>query len=102
MNQTLLVNQVSKILDDIFILNGHFCLSAPDNNLIILDDIIFSQMNLNSIILLNANYDAIIHNIYNRDHEKYDSDFIKHLLESEKDRRKVYRANIIFLYIFTI
>ncbi len=100
-NQDILVNQVSKIQDNVFIVNGHFCLKAPNNNLILLDHTIFLQMNLSSIILLNADDNAIIHNIYNRDHRKYDSEFVKNLLESERRQAEdVSKKYNIPLYIY--
>lgn len=85
-NQRILVNEVSKIKDSTFILNGHFCLKSPDDNIIILDSEIFNQMNLSCILLVSANPDMIKFNLYNRDCKEYDINFLSRLLASEKQQ----------------
>ena len=83
-NQRILVNEVSKIKDSTFILNGHFCLKSLDNNIIVLNQEIFNQMNLSCILLISANPDTIKLNLYNRDCIEYDINFLRRIIASEK------------------
>ena len=84
LNQNILVEQVSQINDGIFIINGHFCLKAPNNNIILLEKDIFKQLSLNAIILIESSSELILENLYNRDKKTYNIEFINKLLLSEK------------------
>lgn len=86
LNQNILVREVSQIEDEIFILSGHFCLKAPDDNIILLEKDIFKQLSLNAIVLIESSSELILQNLYNRDQEIYNIEFINKLLSSEKNQ----------------
>lgn len=83
-NQEILVNQVSKINDESFILNGHFCLKAKNNKVILLENEVFNKLNLSCILLLIAPVDVIKENLFKRDKVYYDKEYIEFLLKSEE------------------
>ena len=85
-NQDILINQVSMIKDNIFILNGHFCLKAPNNNIILLKDDVFKQLSLSVIILIEASPHDVIQNLHTRDQRNYDFNYIERLLMREKNQ----------------
>lgn len=100
-NQNILINEVNKVTDNIFILDGHFCLKAKDNKVIILKEEIFKQLNLNSILLLTAKSEEIQKNLNARDNVIYDIDYINKLLEcEEKQAKKVSNSCNVPLYIY--
>ena len=100
LNQNILVEQVSQIKDEIFIVNGHFCLKAPNNNIILLDKDIFKQLSLEAIVLIESSSELILQNLYNRDQKKYNNEFIDKLLLSEKNQSiyvsKTYNVPLYF------
>lgn len=61
-NQEILVNQVNKIKDESFILNGHFCLKEKNNKVILLENEVFKKLNLSCILLLSASVEIIKEN----------------------------------------
>lgn len=83
-NQEILVNQVNKINEESFILNGHFCLKAKDNKIILLENEVFKQLNLSCILLLSAPVENIKENLFSRDKIYYDEEYIQRLLKSEE------------------
>ena len=100
LNQNILVEQVSQIKDEIFIVKGHFCLKAPNNNIILLDKDIFKQLSLEAIVLIESSSELILQNLYNRDQKKYNNEFIDKLLLSEKNQAiyvsKTYNVPLYF------
>ena len=71
-NQEILVNQVNKIKDESFILNGHFCLKEKNNKVILLENEVFKKLNLSCILLLSASVEIIKENLFKRDKIYYD------------------------------
>ena len=96
----LKIEKVRQIKDEIFIVNGHFCLKAPNNNIILLDKDIFKQLSLEAIVLIESSSELILQNLYNRDQKKYNNEFIDKLLLSEKNQAiyvsKTYNVPLYF------
>ena len=85
-NQEILVNQVNKIKDESFILNGHFCLKEKNNKVIVLENEVFKKLNLSCILLLSASVEIIKENLFKRDKIYYDEEYIKLLLKCEEEQ----------------
>lgn len=85
-NQEILVNQVNKIKDESFILNGHFCLKEKNNKVILLENEVFKKLNLSCILLLSASVEIIKENLFKRDKIYYDEEYIKLLLKCEEEQ----------------
>lgn len=83
-NQEILIEQINKIKEDTFILNGHFCLKAKNNKIILLEDKVFKRLNLSMILLLSAQSNIIRQNLFIRDHFYYDIKYIDSLLQNEE------------------
>lgn len=101
LNQNILIKQVSQIKDEIFLLNGHFCLKAPNDNIILLEKGIFKQLSLSAVILIESSPELVLQNLYIRDQEIYNIEFINKLLSSEKKQAiDVSEAYNIPLYVY--
>ena len=79
-------NQVNKIKDESFILNGHFCLKEKNNKVILLENEVFKKLNLSCILLLSASVEIIKENLFKRDKIYYDEEYIKLLLKCEEEQ----------------
>lgn len=80
------MNQVNKIKDESFILNGHFCLKEKNNKVILLENEVFKKLNLSCILLLSASVEIIKENLFKRDKIYYDEEYIKLLLKCEEEQ----------------
>lgn len=82
-NQDILIEQVNKINEDSFILNGHFCLKAKNEKIILLEEDVFNRLSLNMILLLSADSYIIKNNLFKRDNVYYDIEYIDNFLRNE-------------------
>jgi len=88
-NQEILIGQVNSIIDDTFIINGHFCLKSGDNNIITISEDVFEQMKISGILLLEADINTIEKNLFQRDNKVYDKKFLQKLLVRERTQAKL-------------
>ena len=100
-NQLILIEEVNKLDDEELILDGHFCLSSPNGDLIVLDDEIFDKLNLSAILLIRAKISDVIKLLKKRDDVDYDGEFLERLFFEESQKaEKVSRQYNIPLYSY--
>ena len=85
-NQDILVTEVSKILRDhpSILLAGHFCIFDKENNVDILPSYVFHRLQIQSILLLEADNSQIISNLTARDNYEYSDTQISSLTSTER------------------
>ena len=88
-NQEILIKQIQNIKDEVFIINGHFCLKEKNKNVITLDADVFNKMDLSSIILLEADTSILIDHLLSRDSKIYDFDYLEKLKLCENKQAKI-------------
>ncbi len=91
-NQDILYHEVKKQLQisSRIILAGHFCIFNSENRVDCLPDSIYSKLNIESILLLEADINKVIGNLNKRDKINYDYDQLAVLAQEE--RNSAYRV----------
>lgn len=101
-NQEILADIVSSLLlkDKKIILAGHFCIFDRNNNVDCLPESVFSNLEIERIILLEANVDRIVQNLTLRDGRRYSRDQLINLLREERSMaERIAQANSYPLYV---
>ena len=94
-NQDILATEIQRIhqISPNILLAGHFCIFDKSNHVEPLPDSIYSNLNIDCILLLEANPERIISNLGYRDKKIYTLDEISELIEAEnKHARSVAKA----------
>lgn len=86
MNQNILIIEVQKILKahPRIILAGHFCIFTKQNTIDILPRDVFRNLNIERILLLEADIDVVLRHLSLRDQRKYTYSEIRALGEAER------------------
>jgi len=89
-NQTILLLQVQKLLKVTpqILLAGHFCIFDKDNNVDYLPETIFSNLEIERILLLEAPVSTILKNLSLRDKKEYTQQQILSLHNAEGERAR--------------
>lgn len=88
-NQDILINQVRKIKESVFILDGHFCIQDKNDEIIILNDYIYKLLNISEIILIYADSKLVYKNLLKRDNKEYSLAFIEKLMMYEERQAEI-------------
>lgn len=85
-NQEILVNEINKRLEEYptILVAGHFCIFDKKNRIDKLPKNVFRKMQIEQILLLEADKDRIIYNLNKRDGKKYSHEQIASLLNKER------------------
>ena len=85
-NQKILETEVANLLCNYkdLLLAGHFCIFDKENHVDILPISTFINLHIEIILLLEATYETIRHNLKMRDKKDYSVAQIKQLVESER------------------
>ena len=86
-NQDILSACIAEILckENRVILAGHFCIVSKEGTIDLLPESVFSQIDLEQIILLETSAETIISHMKNRDGKDYSLDLISRMLKVEKE-----------------
>lgn len=86
-NQDILSVQVNKKMEDrhSIILAGHFCIFDKSNSVEKLPNDVFNKLQIEQIILLEADVNKIIKNLNNRDNKNYTYEQITNLMKEERN-----------------
>lgn len=89
-NQNILALQVKKLLkaSPRILLAGHFCILNKNNNVDCLPESVFSDLKIESILLLEAATSRIIQNLSGRDKKEYTQQQILALQETEREKAR--------------
>ncbi len=89
-NQAILTSQVQKLLENTsqILLAGHFCIFDRDNNIDYLSESVFSNLEIERILLLKAPISTILKNLSLRDNKEYTQEQILSLYNAEDERAK--------------
>lgn len=89
-NQQLLSECVRQLIlkNKIIILAGHFCIFDANNGIDILPESVYSTLYISRIILLEADVQSIIANLYRRDGKNYSWGSISTLIKKEREQSK--------------
>lgn len=90
-NQVILSMQVQKLLEVTpqILLAGHFCIFDKNNGVDYLPEIIFSDLNIERILLLEAPVSTILRNLSLRDKKSIHSNkFCPYIMQRAKERGK--------------
>ena len=89
-NQQLLSECVRQLIlkNKIIILAGHFCIFDANNGIDILPESVYSTLYISRIILLEAEVQSIIANLYRRDGKNYSWGSISTLIKKEREQSK--------------
>lgn len=84
-NQDILIEAVNRMTETQgpIILAGHFCIFDKNNGVDILPDAVFMDMEIDKILLLEAEIKRIIQNLSNRDSKAYSANEIERLQIAE-------------------
>ena len=89
LNQEYLIKSINTFInDELFILNGHFCLFDNNYHIVKIDKDIFVKLNLYKIILLTENIDIIQNRLKSRDNILLDYSILKNFQNTEKEYSK--------------
>lgn len=90
LNQNVLVECVKTKLEKekMLILAGHFCILGHDNKPDILPEFVFYNMNINAIVLLEADVDTVCSNLECRDNKSYERSLIERFIEVERQQAR--------------
>lgn len=85
-NQNILIMEVNKklIKHPKILLAGHFCVFNVDNSIEIIPYSILSEIQIEKILLLEAEPVQIQHNLCSRDKKEYELDIIQQIVETER------------------
>ncbi|MDP2489656.1 ATP-binding protein [Vibrio splendidus] len=98
-NQEALIRGLSKIKEDKFLLDGHFCLMGKEEEIIVLDDMVFDA--ISPVAVINVTCDApIVHErLLKRDGKAISADVLRVLQVKETARAEEYcKKNSIGLF----
>ncbi|CAK7038937.1 ATP-binding protein [Phascolarctobacterium sp.] len=86
-NQDILISEVHRLLksNSTILLAGHFCILDNNNNIDFLPRSVFSSLNIEKILLLEANIVKIMANLYCRDRKVYMQEKVSILQKSERE-----------------
>lgn len=89
-NQILLAKRVCQLTQENqkIILAGHFCIFNADNDVEVLPESVYPTLNISRIILLEADIQTIISNLYRRDGKNYPVKSVSVLIEKEREQSK--------------
>ena len=95
-NQVILSMQVQKLLEVTpqILLAGHFCIFDKNNGVDYLPEIIFSDLNIERILLLEAPISTILRNLSLRDKKEYTQQQILSLHNAESQRAREISHNL--------
>lgn len=90
-NQNILVKSVQELFhhNEIILLAGHFCIFGKENNVEILPEFVYHQLNIENIILLEANIQQIQKHLLNRDGKDYFSEALNELIKAERKQSEI-------------
>ena len=85
-NQNILIMEVNKklIKHPRILLAGHFCVFNVDNSIEMIPYNILSEIQIEKILLLEAEPVRIQHNLWSRDKKEYELDIIQQIIETER------------------
>ena len=85
-NQDILAIKVAEKLEEYssILLAGHFCIFDKENRVDKLPDTVFEKLQIEQILLLEADVNQIIYNLNNRDGKKYMQENLSMLLAEER------------------
>lgn len=85
-NQDILVNSISDILLDTerILLAGHFCIVTKDGQVDLLPERVFSKLDIEKIILLEAPVKIVSDHLKSRDNKLYSLNLLQHLQQEER------------------
>lgn len=106
-NQESLLDAISEVLciHRTIILSGHFCIINKKDEAEPLPLFVFEKMDIDKIILLEADITMILKNLQIRDNKKYDEDTIDKLIDEERNiavkvcekfQKKLYKHTMTF------
>lgn len=89
-NQVLLSECVQELNQEYeqIILAGHFCIFNPNNGIEVVPEFVYHMLNINQIILLEANTQTIIDHLKKRDGKIYSKESIIALSDKEREQSK--------------
>ena len=87
-NQVLLAERVRKLNyeNEQIILAGHFCIFNADNGIEVLSESVYLALNIERIVLLEADVQTIIANLSHRDGKYYSAKNVSMLAEKEREQ----------------
>ena len=89
-NQKVLIECVNRKMKEepVIMLAGHFCILGNDNRPERLPSYVYKELNIRSIVLLEAESYEIINNLQKRDNREYSKELIEDLILLERDCAK--------------
>jgi len=86
LNQESLIKAVDEKLNitNNILLTGHFCIFNENNEVDELPSFVFERLHIKKIVLLEAEINTIIENLYKRDKRNYNFDSISRLKDAER------------------
>lgn len=84
-NQTILIDAVAQLLrgTDRILLAGHFYIINKESEMDKLPECVFEKLEIDKIILIEADYHTIISNLRDRDKKEYSPELIQNLMFQE-------------------
>lgn len=95
-NQDILVSAINEKYKttNTFLLAGHFCIFNAENEVDMLPDFVFGNMNIGAILLLEADVKTIIEHLSKRDGKHYSDLSIEKLQISEREQAEKISSQI--------